>query len=373
MSKHRQLSYGSPIPQDFLDALQEFIGMQHSNLQLSVLAPGSVSQPANQVQVTAASGNGQVGIAINGLWRYVSASPPPISITGTPGTYDIFACTGNNSFATNPSPPPAEIDSTDYTFTLQALVQGSTPTSPPNYRKIGECVFDGTRITYLRQTLGGGDSYRQAQPGDIKMSAAASAPPGWLLCDGTAYSRMTYGVLYAALGGSGSPFGQGDGANTFNVPDLRGRAPIGVGTASGATGATSHVLGARGGEETHQISNGEMPSHSHGGQTGASNTGWMDRNNPHAHSIADPGHAHSFPHGGLWSAGGSGSCQGGGGVNGILWYETQTNGAGTGIGIYNTDINHLHAVPNLSIAADGGSGYHNTMQPYATLNFFIKF
>lgn len=47
-----------------------------------------------------------------------------------------------------------------------------------------------------------------------------SAPPGWLLCDGSAVSRSTYAALFAAIGIN---FGLGDGINTFNLPDLRGR------------------------------------------------------------------------------------------------------------------------------------------------------
>ena len=137
------------------------------------------------------------------------------------GTYDIFATTGNNSFATNPTPPPPETDSTVYTFALAALVQGSTP-GTAHYRKIGEAIFDGTRVLNLRQTIGA-DGARLAQPGDIKLSAAATPPVGWLRCDGLAVSRSTYAALYAALGGPSSPWGQGDGSSTFNLPDLQGR------------------------------------------------------------------------------------------------------------------------------------------------------
>jgi microcystin-dependent protein len=53
----------------------------------------------------------------------------------------------------------------------------------------------------------------------------ATAPPGgWLICDGTAYSRTTYANLNTLASGSGyaAPFGPGDGSTTFNVPDLRG-------------------------------------------------------------------------------------------------------------------------------------------------------
>lgn len=44
-------------------------------------------------------------------------------------------------------------------------------------------------------------------------------PAGWLLCDGSAVSRSAYANLYNAIGVA---WGTGDGATTFNLPDLRG-------------------------------------------------------------------------------------------------------------------------------------------------------
>lgn len=48
---------------------------------------------------------------------------------------------------------------------------------------------------------------------------ANSAPSGYLECDGSAISRVTYSDLFSAIG---TTFGVGDGATTFNIPDLRG-------------------------------------------------------------------------------------------------------------------------------------------------------
>src|SRR5215213_9141023 len=42
----------------------------------------------------------------------------------------------------------------------------------------------------------------------------------WLLCDGSAVKRDSYGKLKDLIGGN---FGEGDGKNTFNLPDLLGR------------------------------------------------------------------------------------------------------------------------------------------------------
>jgi len=47
-----------------------------------------------------------------------------------------------------------------------------------------------------------------------------AAPEGWLVCDGSLYSRTTYGRLFAKIG---IAWGYGDGSTTFNVPDSKGR------------------------------------------------------------------------------------------------------------------------------------------------------
>lgn len=74
--------------------------------------------------------------------------------------------------------------------------------------------------------------------GSLQAYAGASAPTGWLLCDGTSYSTSVYPELFSVLGYT---YG-GSGAN-FSVPDLRGRVPMGAGTGVGqgasGTGAPS--------------------------------------------------------------------------------------------------------------------------------------
>ncbi len=55
-------------------------------------------------------------------------------------------------------------------------------------------------------------------------------PDGWMLCDGSAVSRSEYANLYKAIGVC---WGTGDGATTFNLPDLRGMFLRGVSGESG--------------------------------------------------------------------------------------------------------------------------------------------
>lgn len=66
--------------------------------------------------------------------------------------------------------------------------------------------------------------------------AGSTIPGGWLECDGSAVSRTTYAALFAAIG---TTWGVGDGSSTFNLPDLRGRTPIGAGTGTTAEAVTA--------------------------------------------------------------------------------------------------------------------------------------
>lgn len=52
--------------------------------------------------------------------------------------------------------------------------------------------------------------------GSMMVYAGATAPTGWLLCDGSAVSRTTYSGLFTVISSS---FGSGDGSTTFNLPN----------------------------------------------------------------------------------------------------------------------------------------------------------
>ena len=53
----------------------------------------------------------------------------------------------------------------------------------------------------------------------FNLSATILPPPMFLICDGSEISRTDYANLFNAIG---TTFGDGDGTNTFNIPDLRG-------------------------------------------------------------------------------------------------------------------------------------------------------
>lgn len=76
--------------------------------------------------------------------------------------------------------------------------------------------------------------YADAPIGSIIPYGGATAPNGFLLCQGQAVSRNTYAELFAVIG---TAFGTGNGTTTFNVPDLRDKAVMGAGT-NGALGAS---------------------------------------------------------------------------------------------------------------------------------------
>ncbi len=87
--------------------------------------------------------------------------------------------------------------------------------------------------------------------GAITMYGAASAPTGWLLCDGSSVLRATYPALFTAIG---TTWGSADGTH-FNVPNLTNNVPIGSGSIA--------ALAATAGSQTHVISSGELPTHTH--------------------------------------------------------------------------------------------------------------
>lgn len=93
--------------------------------------------------------------------------------------------------------------------------------------------------------------------GAIIAYGGSTAPGGWLLCEGQAVSRTTYSELFAAIGTS---YGSGNGSTTFNVPDLRGRVTMGVGTLNSNT----YTLGEQKDAGLPNITGKVSPAHSSG-------------------------------------------------------------------------------------------------------------
>jgi len=85
-----------------------------------------------------------------------------------------------------------------------------------------------------------GDSAMPA--GTIALWHGDTAPTDWLLCDGAAVSRTTYASLWNALG---TKYGAGNGTTTFNVPNLKGRVPVGKDSAQTEFDAIGETGGAK--------------------------------------------------------------------------------------------------------------------------------
>ena len=95
--------------------------------------------------------------------------------------------------------------------------------------------------------------------------SSASVPSGFLECDGSAVSRTTYATLFGIVG---TTYGVGDGATTFNVPDLADNVPVGKSNnkALASTGGANTVAatGNVGGSTANAtLSTAQLASHSH--------------------------------------------------------------------------------------------------------------
>ena len=163
--------------------------------------------------------------------------------------------------------------------------------------------------------------------GTILPTVATSAPTGWLLCDGSAVSRTTYANLFNMVG---TTFGAGNGSTTFNLPDLRGRAIIGVGQGSGLTNRTR---GQTGGAETHQLATTELPAHQHY----AFNNDSTSFGTPSINASQTAVKANSV--------GGNGT------------YDMQGSATAASVGLTSNT---------------GSNGSHNNMQPFMALSYIIR-
>jgi microcystin-dependent protein len=122
--------------------------------------------------------------------------------------------------------------------------------------------------------------------GDIKATSRPISTAGgeqivedatgrWLVCNGAAVSRSKYPELHAIYAAAGYPYGAGDGATTFGIPNGRTRTLVGAGT-DFTIGAQ---LGAR--EVTLTAAQSGIPAHNH-----------PVTDPQHTHGVNDPGHVH---------------------------------------------------------------------------------
>lgn len=177
-----------------------------------------------------------------------------------------------------------------------------TPDSGISFKSDGTAVFSGVATG------------KGATPvGTILMSAAATTPGGWLSCQGQSLLRSAYPALFAAIG---TMYGSADSTH-FNLPDLRGRFPIGYDSAQ----SNFNVLGA---VESNSTGNG-------GTAPGAADMGRA--NHQHTHSITA-------------QSGGTAFAAGTGGTNVAKFssYDGHAHGGSTGSGGVGTGNQQFHGM-----------------------------
>lgn len=173
---------------------------------------------------------------------------------------------------------------------------------------------DKTQLLQAINTLisgGGNGGGGGATPlGTVLPFAGATAPEGFMLCDGVELLASDHADLFAVIG---TVYGEGEAPGSFKLPDLRGRTAIGAGQ---GVDLSDRVLGVSDGAETHQLTVDEMPSHNHTQNV---------RND----------------------------VAGAGGRNGLAGSPP-------------------HATVDGFLNATGGDQPHNNMQPFVVLNYIIK-
>lgn len=110
--------------------------------------------------------------------------------------------------------------------------------------------------------------------GAIFIWAGNYAPQGYLFCDGSTLQIQQNQALFAVLG---TTYG-GDGVKTFNLPDLRGRLPLGAG--QGPNLPLPQIPGAKGGNSSVTLAVNNLPPHNHAASFAPSTTGTQAINIP---------------------------------------------------------------------------------------------
>lgn len=187
------------------------------------------------------------------------------------GTLVKFAGGNSPSFTAPSANPRVDLLTIDNTGTLARVIgaEGASPVTPdyPRDKSVIVEVFNRVGQTTILNADDSSNGFIQKDgrqlffdptpPAAISIWAGAAAPGGWFLCDGQAVSRTTFADLFAEIG---TTYGVGDGSTTFNVPNLKGKAPIGLDSGI----ADFDALNKQGGEKEHTLTTPEMPSHNHG-------------------------------------------------------------------------------------------------------------
>ena len=145
------------------------------------------------------------------------------------------------------------------------------------------------------------DIVNRSEVGAIKPWGKATAPAGYVLCDGAAISRTDYADLFAVIS---TTYGAGNGSTTFNVPDLQDNVAVSKSNnkALASTGGANTVAATgniAGSTANASLTTAQLASHSHSGscnftpcQEGtqargvSNNTGNTGSGSAHSHNMS---------------------------------------------------------------------------------------
>lgn len=193
--------------------------------------------------------------------------------------------------------------------------------------------------------------------GTIICFAGQSAPPGWILCDGSEISKSEYPRLFSIIG---NIYGTPQNSSNFILPNLQQRMPLGK--------SNSNNLGDNGGNSNITLSTNQLPSHNH---TGTTNNAGL-----HSHTTTDTGHNHLYNDayfaentgGGTNVYGTSASSD----FDNEYIYRTPTPITSTGFANITVANNgdHTHT---FTTDTTGSNSSVNILNPYLVLNYLIKY
>ena len=207
------------------------------------------------------------------------------------------------------------------------------------------------------------DFTNRSEVGAIKPWGKATAPAGYVLCDGTAISRTDYADLFAVIS---TTYGVGDGSSTFNVPDLQGKTPQGY-------DGNTYNLAATGGANTVTIPVTNNQGVSLTNNQSVTVTGSISNTSlttaqlaSHTHKYRTPGYNPPSPSPSFiraWPA----TVEPGYG-----YYDNVAAGSGTGHNHAHTLSGSLGGTVTGTLSGAVTASGTNTFSPYVVVNYIIK-